>query len=83
MVSAYQTGDAFEIDMILLGGHVEVKESRTGSYDAWVIRAPSGGIYPIENEKFRRTYEEILERTDGYRIKTCDQHREADSMLNR
>lgn len=82
-IRAYQPGDAFEIDTILPDGHVEVMGSGTDSYDAWVVRAPSGEIYLVEDEEFRRTYVEVIERTDGYQIKSRDQHWEADGTPKR
>lgn len=82
-VRAYQPGDAFEVDTVLQDGHVEVVGSRTDSYDAWIVRAPSGEIYPIEDAEFRRAYVEILERTDGYRIRTRDEHWAADGTPKR
>lgn len=82
-VRAYQPGDAFEVDTVLADGHIEVTGSRTDSYDAWIVRAPSGEIYPIEDAEFRRTYVEVLERTDGYRIKTRDEHWAADGTPKR
>ena len=82
-VRAYQPGDAFEVDTVLPDGHVEVKGSQTDSYDAWIVHAPSGEIYPIEDPEFRRTYVEVLERTDGYRIKTRDEHWAADGTPKR
>lgn len=82
-VRAYQPGDAFEVDTVLEDGHVEVAGSRTDSYDAWIVRAPNGEVYPIEDAEFRRTYVEVLERSDGYRIKTRDEHWAADSTPKR
>lgn len=82
-VRAYQPGDAFKVDTVLPDGHVEVVGSRTDSYDAWIVRAPSGEIYPIENEEFRRTYVEVLDRTDGFKIKSCDEHWDSDGSPKR
>jgi len=82
-VRAYQPGDAFEIDTVLPDGHVEVRGSKSDSYDAWVVRAPSGEIYPIEDTEFRRTYVESLERTEGYRIRTRNEHWAADGTPKR
>lgn len=82
-VRAYQPGDAFEVDTVLPDGHVEVAGSQTDSYDAWIVCAPSGEIYPIEDSEFRRTYVEILERTDGYRIRTRNEHWAADGTPKR
>lgn len=78
-VRAYQPGEPFEIDTVLSDGHVEVVGSRSDSCDAWVIRAPSGEIYPVEDSEFRRTYVEVLERTDGYRVRSRDEHWAADN----
>lgn len=82
-VRAYQPGHAFEIDTVLPDGHVEVTGSRSDSYDAWIVRAPSGEIYPIEGTEFKRTYVEVLERADGYRVKTRDEHWAADGTPKR
>jgi len=82
-IKAYQPGSPFEIDTILPDGHVEVKGSRTDSYDAWIIKARSGEIYLIENDEFRRTYVECMERKDGYRVKTRDQHWDGDGTPKR
>lgn len=73
-VRAYQPGDPFEIDTVLSDGHVEVPKSQTFSWKAWIVRAPGGEIYPVEDAEFRRTYVEALERTDGYRVRKRDQH---------
>jgi uncharacterized protein len=73
-VRAYQPGDAFEIDTILPDGHIEVKASKSDSYDAWIVKAPSGELYPVENKEFRRTYVEVIERNGSYLIKNRDQH---------
>jgi hypothetical protein len=64
-IRAYQPGSAFEVDTVLSDGHVEVKASRAGSDDTWIVRAPGGEVYPIENAEFRRTYVEVLNRTDA------------------
>ncbi len=82
-VRAYQPGDAFEVDTVLSDGHVEVPRSQTDSYDAWIVRAPGDEIYPIEDSEFRRTYVEVLERTDDYRIRTRDEHWAADGTPKR
>ncbi len=82
-VRAYQPGDAFEIDTVLPDGHIEVKGSKSDSYDAWVVRAPSGEIYPIEAAEFKRTYIESFEQTEGYRIRTRDEHWAADDTPKR
>lgn len=82
-VRAYQPGDSFEIDTVLPDGHIEVTGSRTNSYDAWIVRAPSGEIYPVENSEFKRTYIEVFDRTDGYKIRTRDEHWAADGTPKR
>lgn len=82
-VRAYQPGDAFEIDTVLPDGHMEVTGSRTDSYDAWIVRAPSGEIYPVENSEFRRTYVEVFERTDDYKVRTRDEHWATDGTPKR
>ncbi len=82
-VRAYQPGDPFEVDTVLPDGHVEVRGSQSGSYDAWVVCAPNGEIYPIEDVEFSRTYVEVPERTEGYRIRTRDEHWAADGTPKR
>lgn len=82
-IKAYQPGSPFEIDTILSDGHVEVKDSRTDSYDAWIVKARRGEVYLIENYEFRRTYVECIERKDSYRIKTRDQHWDGDGTPKR
>ena len=59
IINAYQPGHAFSLDTVLSDGHVEVKGSSTDSEDAWVVKAPGGEAYTIENEEFRRTYFEV------------------------
>ena len=59
IINAYQPGHAFSLDTVLSDGHVEVKGSSTDSEDAWVVKAPGGEAYIIENEEFRRTYVEV------------------------
>jgi len=82
-IRAYQPGNAFEIDTVLPDGHIEVVGSRTDSFDAWIVCAPSGETYPVEDSEFRRTYIEVLERTDGYRIRTRDEHWSANGTPKR
>jgi hypothetical protein len=82
-IRAYQPGIAFKVDTVLPDGHIEVVGSKTDSYDAWIVRASSGEVYPIEDSEFRRTYVEVLERTGGYRIKTRDEHWDADGTPKR
>ena len=59
IINAYQPGHAFCLDTVLSDGHVEVKGSSTDSEDAWVVKAPGGEAYIIENKEFRRTYVEV------------------------
>ena len=82
-IRAYQPGNAFKVDTVLPDGHIEVVGSRTDSYDAWIVYAPNGEVYPIEDSEFRRTYVKVLERTDSYRIKTRDEHWAADGTPKR
>jgi len=58
-IRAYQPGHPFEIDTVLDDGHVEVESSRSLSQDGWIVRAPGGEIYLIENETFEKTYTEV------------------------
>ena len=82
-IRAYQPGDVFEVDTVLPDDHVEVTASRTDSYDAWIVRSPSGEVYPIEDVEFRRTYVELLDSTGAYRIRTRDEHWAADGTPKR
>ncbi len=82
-VRAYQPGDAFQIDTVLPDGHLEVAAARTESYDAWVVRSPTGELYPVEDAEFRRTYVPVLERTGRYRIRTRDEHWAVDGTPKR
>ncbi len=82
-IRAYQPGVPFEIDTVLADGHVEVAGSRADSYDAWIVCAPSGEVYPIKDSEFRRTYVEVLDRTGGYRKRTRDEHWAADGTPKR
>jgi hypothetical protein len=82
-ILAYQPGEPFEVDTVLKDGHTEVKSSSTDSHDAWIVQAPDGETYPVENTEFRRTYVENLQRENGYRIKSCDQHWAADGKPKR
>ena len=66
-IQAYQPGDAFSVDTVLADGHVEVRSSRSGSRDAWIVRAPNGETYLIEDSEFRRTYVEVTEDADPWR----------------
>lgn len=60
-IRAYQPGQPFEVDTVLADGHVEVEQASTESHDAWIVRAKSGEVYPIENAEFQRTYVESPE----------------------
>ena len=82
-IRAYQPGHAFEIDTVLEDGHVEVERSGSSLLDAWIVRAPGGEVYPIEDDTFKQTYVEVLERTPQYRIKTRDEHWVADGTPKR
>ena len=82
-IRAYQPGHAFEIDTVLEDGHVEVERSGSSLLDAWIVRAPGGEVYPIEDDTFKQTYVEVLERTPQYRIKTRDEHWAADGTPKR
>lgn len=84
-VQAYQPGQAFTTDTVLSDGHVEVTESRSDTYDGWVVCAKGGEVYPVEDEEFRRTYVEVLSRGEGetYRIKSRDEHWASDGTPKR
>lgn len=82
-VRAYQPGDPFEIDTVLPDGHVEVKGSGADSYDAWIVKAPGGEIYPVEDEAFRRTYREVLERGSNYSSRKRKDHWKSDGSPKR
>jgi hypothetical protein len=82
-VRAYQPGDAFQIDTVLPDGHKEVASAGTDSFDAWVVRSPTGEMYPVEDAEFRRTYTQILERTGPYRVCTRDEHWASDGTPKR
>lgn len=82
-IRAYQPGQMFEIETVLDDGHVEVERSRSNSPDAWIVRAPGGEVYPIEDDTFKKTYVEVLERTTRYRMKTRDEHWAADATPKR
>jgi len=64
-IRAYQPGVAFEVDTVLADGHVEVAGSKAASHDAWIVRAPNGEVYPIEDAEFRRTYVEVSDGGDN------------------
>ncbi len=83
IIRAYQPGDEFEVDTVLSDGHVEVKGSKAKSFDTWIVKAPGGEVYPIENDEFLRTYVEILKRGDEYRKKNRDEHWAADGTPKR
>lgn len=82
-VKAYQPGDAFEIDTVLPDGHVEVKGSHTDLHDAWIVKAPGGEIYPVEDKEFRRIYVEVVRRSDTYKVRSRDEHWAADGLPKR
>ena len=58
-IRAYQPGHPFEIDTVLDDGHVEVETTRSLSPDGWIVRAPGGETYLIDNETFEKTYTEV------------------------
>ena len=67
-IRAYQPGHIFEIDTVLDDGHVEVQGSRSRSSDAWIVRAPGGEIYPVEDDTFTSTYVESQDGTPSSRV---------------
>lgn len=73
-VRAYQPGEAFEVNTRLPDGFVEVSGSRSGSPDAWIVKAPGGELYPVEDVVFRRSYVEVIARRASYRVKSRDEH---------
>ena len=73
-VRAYQPGGPFEVDTVLSDGHVEVAGARTESDDAWIVRAPGGETYIVENVEFGRTYVKVPERKKSYRVKDRNEH---------
>ncbi len=73
-IRAYQPGSPFEIDTLLQDGHVEVKRSQAHAYDAWIVKAPGGETYLIDDIEFKRTYVEVPKRTHSYRIRSRDEH---------
>ena len=82
-VRAYQPGRPFTVSTVLSDGHVEVKKSTADAFDSWIVQAASGEVYPIDDAEFRRTYTEVLERTNTYRIKSRDEHWVADGTPKR
>lgn len=82
-VRAYQPGFPFEVQTVLADRHVEVESSKANSFDAWIIRGPSGETYPIEDLEFERTYVPVLERTGSYRIRDRDEHWAVDGTPKR
>jgi patatin-like phospholipase/acyl hydrolase len=82
-IRAYQPGNEFQVDTILSDGHVEVQGAKAGSYDTWIVKAPGGEVYPVESAEFLRTYVEVLEKGDNYRIKSRDEHWAADGTPKR
>ena len=59
IVNAYQPGHAFEVDTILPDGFVEVKGGHADMSDAWIIQAPGGETYTVQDAKFRKMYVEV------------------------
>lgn len=82
-VRAYQPGHPFATDTVLSDGHTEVEGSRSEAYDGWIVRAPDGEDYPVEDAEFRRTYVEVQERSEAYRVRTRDEHWTADGTPKR
>ena len=60
-IRAYQPGVPFSVDTVLADGHLEVDGAQTGSEDAWIVKAPGGEVYIIENHIFQDSYEEVPE----------------------
>lgn len=82
-VRAYQPGHPFQVDTVLEDGHAEVNGARTESNDAWIVCAPGGEAYPIEDAEFQRTYVEVVERSNNYRVRERDEHWQADGTPKR
>lgn len=82
-VRAYQPGVPFEIDVVLSDGHLEVIKSKSDSFSTWIVQAPGGEIYPVEDKEFKRTYVKAIKPTTQYRIKTRDEHWKKDGTPKR
>lgn len=82
-IRAYQPGTPFTVETVLQDGYVEAEIVSSNSHDAWVVRAPSGELYIIENPKFKRIYQEVIQRSGTYSIKSAEQHWDADGNPKR
>lgn len=56
-VRAYQPGKAFEV-VTRIDDHVET-ERAVGSATSWMVRNPTGEVYPVSDETFRESYEPV------------------------
>ena len=72
-----------KLKQYLSDGHVEVASSKSDSYDTWIVRNLKGEVYTIQNDEFKRTYIEVLKKSDSYRIKSLDEHWVADGQPKR
>lgn len=61
LICAYQPGHAFEVDTVLADGHIEVKGAHSDMSDAWVVQAPNGEVYIIQDAKFQNMYVQTSE----------------------
>ena len=82
-VRAYKPGQPFAVKTVLADDHVEVESAASEGFEGWVVRAPGGETYPVDDETFTRTYVEARERATGYRVKTRDEHWAADGTAKR
>jgi len=58
LIYAYQPGYAFKVDTILSDSHVEVEGAHSDMSDGWVVQAPDGEVYTIEDDTFQKMYVE-------------------------
>src|SRR5262249_11518977 len=56
-VLAYQPGRPFMLP-VLVGSHVEVERATGGECD-WLVRNPSGNVYPVPDTVFRASYRRV------------------------
>ncbi len=78
-VRAYQPGYPFTVDTVLDDGHIETISAESKKYDDWLVRAPDGETYSLNHDEFRRTYKEVHDGLESYKVKTRDEHWSADS----
>ena len=55
-VRAYQPGRPFAVRTELKDGHLEVAAGALAPADAWIVKAPGGEVYTVENEVFTTSY---------------------------